>query len=141
MKAVCKRSDSVKKTILYTLWGCLYVLCVGLGTADDPQGLGKVLFVLTGLIFFLPPLNILYTARKNHDRTHLLILRVMSGVSLAGTAVLLVLNFLSVGADAETGRRLYELLNLFSAPMVCIQYWAVSLFLWACLFWGSFRKK
>ena len=133
----------MKKTVLYILWGCLYALCVGLGTVEDPEGLGKVLFVLTSLIFFLPPAVLLYTAKKQGEKKTLLVLRVISILSLSMTLTLLVLNFLSVGASAKIGQRLYELLNLVSAPMLCSQYWVLSLFLWACLLWTSIgmRKK
>lgn len=133
----------MKKTVLYILWGCLYALCVGLGTVEDPEGLGKVLLVLTSLIFFLPPAVLLYTAKKQGEKKTLLVLRVISILSLSMTLTLLVLNFLSVGASAKIGQRLYELLNLVSAPMLCSQYWVLSLFLWACLLWTSIgmRKK
>lgn len=128
----------MKRTLAYILWGCMYIVCVGLGTVENPQGFGKLLLVLTGIIFFLPPGYLLYTARKTGDKKQLLLIRILSILSLALTLVLLVINFLSVGMDAATGMRLYELLNLVSAPMLCCQYWVVSLFLWACLLWGSF---
>ena len=131
----------MKKTILYILWGCLYVLCVGLGTVEEPEGFGKVLLVLTSLIFFLPPACLMYTARKDGDRKGIVTLRIISIVSLSATLILLVVNFLSISASAETGRLVYDLLILVSAPMICSQYWVVSLFLWACLLWSSFGKR
>ena len=131
----------MKKTVLYILWGCLYALCVGLGTVENPEGLGKVLFVLTSLIFFLPPAVLLYTAKKQGEKKTLLALRIISILSLSMTLTLLVLNFLSVGASGKIGQRLYELLNLVSAPMLCSQYWVLSLFLWACLLWTSIGRR
>ena len=41
-----KTDDKViklKEKILYALWACLYILCVGLGTVEDAEGFGKVL--------------------------------------------------------------------------------------------------
>ena len=118
----------MKNTVLYIFWGCLYALCVGLGTVENPAGFGKVLLVLTSLIFFLPPGYLLYDGIQNRRKKQVVVIRIISIVSLSLTLVLLVANFLSVGASAAAGRRLYELLNL-------------SLFLWACLLWGSFKKK
>ena len=60
-------------------------------------------------------------------------IRNLSVASLALTLVLLVVNFLSVGASKAAGDVLYVLLIILSAPMVCGQVWVLSLFLWACL--------
>ena len=131
----------MKNKILYGLWGCLYVLCVGLGTVDDPQGFGKVLLILTSLIFFLPPAVLMYDAIQDENQKTKGILRGISLVSLCATVIILVFNFLSASADTSVGDRLHEVLNLVSAPMLCSQYWIISLFLWACLLWSSFSKK
>ena len=61
-------------------------------------------------------------------------------ISLSLTLLLLVLNFLSPMWDSLTGRILYNLLIVVSAPMVCCRYWVLSLFLWACMMMASFRK-
>ena len=45
----------------------------------------------------------------------------------------IVLNFLTVGAGNDWGLAMYWLLILVSAPMVCGQIWALSLFGWACV--------
>lgn len=131
----------MKNKILYGLWGCLYILCVGLGTVENPEGFGKVLLVLTSLIFFLPPALLMYDAIKIQNQKAKRTLRVISLCSLALTMILLVVNFLCAASGAEVGNRLYELLNLVSAPMLCSQYWVGSLFLWACLLWSSFYQK
>lgn len=131
----------MKNKVLYGLWGCLYILCVGLGTVDNPQGFGKVLLALTALVFFLPPALLMYDAIKTQNQKAKRTVRVISLCSLALTMILLVVNFLCAASGAEVGNRLYELLNLVSAPMLCSQYWVSSLFLWACLLWSSFYKK
>ncbi len=129
----------MKEKIAYGIWACLYILCVGLGFISDPQGVGKVLLVLTALIFFLPGAWLLHEGRKN--RKILLRLRLVSLSSLVLTLVALVAFFLSVnGADA-VNKVMFEILALVSAPMFCGQYWFLSLFLWACLLMGTFLKN
>ncbi len=130
----------MKRKLIYGLWGCLYILCVGLGFVKNPEGFGKILLTLTSLIFFLPGVYLLYDAFRTQNRKAVLQIRWISLLSLALTLILLVLNFLSVSWSASAGNALYELLILVSAPMVCSQYWILSLFLWACMLMASFRK-
>ena len=99
------------------------------------------MIVATALIFFLPPFWLLFQARKEKDRKTVLVLRLISAGTLILSLIFLVLNFLSVYFSAQTGLVLYVLLVMFSAPMTCGQYWAMSLFLWACLLILSFQKR
>ncbi len=131
----------MKNLVLFVLWGCLHVLCVGLGTVREPEGFGKALLVLTSLIYFLPAILILWDGISHSKRKQTSAVRWIAMASLGLTLILLVVNFLSVGASTHTGRLVYDLLNVVSAPMLCSQYWVVSLFVWACLFWASFFKK
>lgn len=132
----------MKKSVIYSIWAALYCLCVGLGFVENPEGFGKALLVATSLIFFLPPFYLAYRAKKENDRKTLTVLRLVSGSVLTLSLALLVLNFLSVYFDARTGLALYVMLVMFSAPMVCGQFWVLSLFLWACLLMTSiFREK
>lgn len=123
----------MKKSVFYIAWGALYCLCVGFGFLSEPRGIGKALLVLLSLLFFLPPYLLLWQAKKATDRKTLLVLRSVSGCILALTLLLLVLNLLSVYVSPEAGLTLHVLLVMFSAPMVCGQYWVLSLFLWALL--------
>lgn len=118
---------------LYTLWGVLFILCALLGFIPEPEGLIKALLVLLSVIFFVPGSILLYYAAKSADRQQISLIRGISLVSLGATLVLLVLNFLSASASEAAGDFLYGLLVVVSAPMICSQYWIVSLFLWACL--------
>ena len=45
----------------------------------------------------------------------------------------LVLNVLSAMGTVTMGNALFGVLIVVSSPMVCSGYWALSLFLWACL--------
>ena len=131
----------MKKKIAYALWGGLYCLCVGLGFAPNVQGVGKFLLVASAVIFFLPAFYLAFGAIKENNRKTLLVLRLISGGILALSLVLLVLNFLAVYFSTQTGLVLYVLLVMFTAPMVCGQYWFLSLFLWACLFMLTLQRK
>ena len=130
----------MKEKILYALWACLYILCVGLGTVGTVEGIGKIFFVLTALIFFIPGVLLLVFGLREKNKKMLLRVRIVCICSLVLTLIFLVANFLTANASDATGYTMFELLNLVSAPMLCSQYWVLSLFLWACLLMGSFTK-
>lgn len=130
----------MKEKILYALWACLYILCVGLGTVGTVEGIGKIFFVLTALIFFIPGILLVVFGLREKNKKMLLRVRIVCICSLVLTLIFLVANFLTANASDATGYAMFELLNLVSAPMLCSQYWILSLFLWACLLMGSFTK-
>ena len=55
------------------------------------------------------------------------------GAALGLTLLALVLNVLSAMGTVTMGNALFGVLIVVSSPMVCSGYWALSLFLWACL--------
>lgn len=124
---------NTKKIVLYVVWACLYILCVGLGTIPEPAGFGKAVMVLIALAFFVPGFWLVIEALAKEDRKAVRTVRIISICSLSLTALALVGNFLSANAGADVGDALYDVLALVSAPMLCGQYWAMSIFLWACL--------
>lgn len=130
----------MKKAYVYAAWGFLYILCVILGFAENPVGLGKVVLIALGILFFLPPTVLLVQSRKENSRKTLLALRLISVMILSLSLILLILNFLSVYWSAETGNVLYVMLVMFTAPMECIQFRALGLFLWACLLFATMQK-
>ena len=132
---------SVKEILSYCVWLCLYILCVGLGTIEDAAGIGNVLFILTGLIFFLPGVYLLHLGKREKNKKITLRVRIVAICSLSLTAIVFCANVIAVSADASVGRILYDMLNLVSAPMFCVRYWIISIFLWACLFSASLTKK
>ena len=117
----------------FALWGGMFALCAGLGFIAEPVGLLKALMVLLSLGFFVPGFLLLRDARRRGDRNTLALIRNLAALSLLTTLILLIANFLSVMAGEILGSILYYVLIIVSAPMICSQYWAVSLFLWACL--------
>jgi len=133
-------NTKLKELVLYAVWFCLYILCVGLGTVETVEGIGKVLFLLTSLIFFLPGVLLLVLAKQENNRKIALRVRIVSICSLALTVIVFCTNVIAVAASSQMGSFLNDLLNLVSAPMFCSQYWILSLFCWACLLWTSFLK-
>ena len=131
----------MKEIRLYGIWGAWYFLCVVLGAVSDPTGAEKALLVVCALLFFLPGFALLYQAKKTKNPKALLRIRIISMCSLGLTLIFMIANFASVLASELVGTVLYALLILVSAPMICGQYWLISLFLWACLLIGSFSGK
>lgn len=121
----------------YLLWGALYIICAGLGFIPEPAGFLKWLLILTALAFFVPGWMLLYLAHSRREPGIARVVRTVSLLSLCFTLIFLVLNLLSGNASDAAGEMLYSFLVIFSAPMICLQYWIVSLFLWACLLMTS----
>jgi len=128
----------MKNKTLYLIWGGLFILCGLLGFIPEPQGFLKLLMTALGILFFVPGMILLYRAKSRKEAAAARVVRGLSVTSLSVTLLLLVMNLLSGHAPQAAGEMLYGLLVIFSAPMVCSQYWVASLFLWACLLMGSF---
>lgn len=120
-------------TSYYTLWAGMYILCTGLGFIPEPAGFGKFCLVILSIGFFVPPACLLRYAGKRGYRQHIRIVRNFAIASLVLTVMMLLVNFLSFMASEAVGTMLYILLLVVSTPMICSQYWVISLFGWACL--------
>lgn len=130
----------MKEKVLYYVWAVLYAICAALGFVPEAEGIGRVLLVLTALIFFLPGIGLVVLGLRQQDRKILRRVRIIAIISLSLTLCLLMAN-VAVAVGAETVNNfLHVLLVLVSAPMLCGQYWVMSLFLWACLLFASFMK-
>lgn len=124
-----------KKTI-FALWGVLFILCAGFGFVPAPAGAMKGLMTTLSVLFFLPPVWLLYRA----DRETALLIRNLSLLSLGITLVTLILNFVLAVSSEFLGNVLHYILVIVSTPMICSGYWVLSLFLWACLLMVSLKK-
>lgn len=131
----------MKKRILYIAWGCLYVLCAGLGHISNPGPTQSWALTAMSVIFFIPGFLLLTDALKAGDGKTLFHLRLISGISLGLTVILLVANMFSVLGSELLGDVLYEFLILLSVPMICSQHWVLSLFLWAYMFFSTLSLK
>lgn len=130
----------MKEKTLYGIWLFLFILCAGLGFIPEPEGFGKAILVILSILFFVPGAILLVNAIRAGNRKTVLLIRKLSITSLVLTLALLVANLFSVNASKVIGDILYGLLAVISAPMLCGQYWFLSLFLWACLLTGSFTR-
>ena len=122
----------MKNKLIYILWCVLFIICAGLGFIPEPSGLKTAL----SLLFFLPPAVLLYRGTREAVK----LVTWLAALSLLTTMVLLVGNVLSVGGSEALGTALYYLLVIVSSPMISSGYWALSLFLWACLLIAGIRK-
>ena len=122
---------------LWLLWAALYIVTAGLGFIPQPAGFGMALLILLGLAFFIPPAILLFRSITGGDRQLVKKLRILSLASLSATLALLALNVISVLMSEAMGIFLNILLGLVSAPMMCVQFRGISMFLWACLLMSS----
>ena len=123
----------MNRTSFYTVWAGFFILCAGLGFIPEPAGFLKFLMIALTLGFFAVPAWFLLWLDKRCDKLHIRILRNLAAASLGLTLVLILVNFMAFMAPESVGTLLHILLIVVSAPMVCGQYWVLSLFLWACL--------
>jgi hypothetical protein len=123
----------MKPKNLFALWGGLFVLCAALGFVNTASTALQVLMTVLSIAFFLPGALLLRLSKETGNREIALLVRNLSAASLILTAVLLIANFLSVFAPKLLGDILHGMLIVVSAPMICSGYWALSMFLWACL--------
>ena len=107
----------------YIAWGVLYLLGAVFAVVNAPGLVG----VLTCLLFFAPPAVLLYQGKGVR------VIRNLSAAWLGLTALLLVLNILSVTMTEAAGTVLYYTMAVVSSPMVCGGNWLIALFGWACL--------
>lgn len=137
----------MKDGLLYKLWGGWYIVCALLGFIPQAEGIVRALLVLCAVIFFVPGGILLYRGIRDQQESRLVVIRNLSAIWLGVTLLMLVLNFLSVNAGDATGQALYGFLIILTAPMVCGQFWVLSLFGWAVLlstslsFLGNMRRK
>lgn len=130
----------MKEKLLYIVWGVMAVLCIGLGTLETEDLMMQIPLLLISIVFFVPAGLLLYDALEAGNRKGILRIRWISIASLALTIVTLLAFFLTALRGAGAAGWLYEVLIVVSCPMVCSQYWLVSLFLWACLLFATFIK-
>ena len=129
----------MKEKILYCVWIILYAICAALGFMGEVFGVVRVFLVILALAFFVPGFWLLVLGHQQKDRKILRRVRLVAIISLVLTLALLVAN-MSMATAESTNMFLHVLLVLLSAPMICGQYWVMSLFLWACLLFASFLK-
>ena len=126
----------MSNTVLFALWGALYALCAGLGFVAAPGPALRLLMIALSLAMFVPSFLL---NRKGNRRVRLLV-RNLSLAWLIATAILLPANFLAALAPEMLGNFLHGLLTILSSPLVCSDSWALTIFLWACVFFDARTK-
>lgn len=130
----------MKQKLIYLLWLFLYIVCVGLGTVQEDILILQIFQGLFALLFYVPPVLLALEGLKKGQRKYLLQIRAMSIVSLALTLVFMIANIASVYASRAVGNTLNQLYILVAAPMHCLPYGFISLFLWASLLMFTFPR-
>ena len=130
----------MKTKHLYFLWSGLYVLCAGLGFIQQRNLFVHILLTLIALTFYIPGVILLYRSICRNDKKLLRQVRYISLSVLLLTLILTVVTILTIHAGSAVGMLLNVLFNLVSAPMFCFYWRGFGLFLWACLFIGSFPR-
>ncbi len=131
----------MKKIVYFISWAVLYAVCAGLSYITNPTALQKAAMLILALLFFVPGLLLLLQAKKTGNKKDVMLLRWICIAALSLTMVVLALNIASATWPAKVGQALYDLLIFVSVPMISSGQWFLSLFLWACLLFGTFPPK
>lgn len=131
----------MKNTVLYTAWCVLYCLCAALGFLPERSGAVQALLTVLSLLFFVPPGLLVFRAGREQNKKILSLVRTVSITSLGLTLTALIFNIIFAAKSTAVGNFLHGLLILVSAPMLSMGYWALSLFLWACLLMATLRRR
>ena len=130
----------MSNTVLYAIWGGLYALCAGLGFITEPKNSTQILMTFFSLALFAPPFLLNYRSAEKKDRRTLTLVRNLSFYWLVLASVLLICNFLTVFASEALGNVMHMLLIIVASPMIASGSWALTIFLWACVFFDARAK-
>ena len=130
----------MKQKLIYLLWLFLYIICVGLGTITESIPVLTVFQGLFALLFYVPPVLLAIEGLKEGQRRYLVQIRVISILSLVLTLIFMIANIASVYASEGVGNTLNQLYILVAAPMHCLPYGFISIFLWASLLMFTFPR-
>ena len=120
----------MKTKRLWLRWLYMFILCAALGFVPQPsQFIVKALLVIAAVCFFIPGVLLL---SKGHTKTTKQVMAV-SAVALVLTTVLVIFNFASVLLPDAWGTAAHIVMGILTTPMLCGQYWILSLFGWAIL--------
>ena len=130
----------MSNTVLYAIWGGLFALCAGLGFITEPKNSTQILMTFFSLALFVPPFLLNNRAAEKKDRRTLTLVRKLSFYWLMLASVLLICNFLTVFASELLGNMMHILLIIVASPMIASGSWALTIFLWACVFFDARAK-
>lgn len=122
----------MKLKSVWLSWLYLFVLSAVLGFIPA-GGFLKAVFVVVAIGFFVPGFVLLTKADHRDDVKTIRLVRNIAILALILATVLILLNMMSATMTKAWGDVFYVLLVVFAAPLICGQYWALTLFGWACL--------
>ena len=123
--------------VLYGLWAAMFALTAWLGFVPPADDMAANVYRILSGVFFIWPWMILLKSRNEDQPRHRQVIKLLCLGSLAGTMVLMALNVISANWSEALGTALNAALTIFSAPMVCGQAYALSLFMWGTLLMGA----
>ena len=130
----------MKKSTLYYIWLGAFWVCFGLSLIAAPSKPLQTVMTIFSVAFFVPPAWLMVQAKMEEDHKTVKLLRKIAILSLSVTVLMFIINIMSMAWSEAFGNFLYYALTFVSVPMVCSGHYALSLFLWACLLYGSFVK-
>ena len=89
----------------------------------------------------MPPALLVWKSGHGGREKDRRIVRLLAIGSLVLTTALMLAIIVTVPCGEAVGDTLHVVLAIVSAPMVCSNYYALSLFLWACLLFATFRSR
>ena len=130
----------MKQKLIYLLWLFLYIICVGLGTIYADILALQIFQGVFAAMCFVPPVLLVLEGLKKDQKKYLVQIRVISIVSLVLTLIFMIANIAAVYASEAIGNTLNQIYILVAAPMHCLPYGFISIFLWACLLMLTFPR-
>ena len=123
----------MKLRSVWLSWLYMFILCAVLGFIPSPTGFFKFVLALVAACFFIPGFILLVKADHRDQLKPIRLVRNIAIGALVLITVLIMLNFLSATMSKAWGDVFYVMLVIFSSPMICGQYWVLTLFGWAFL--------
>lgn len=127
----------MKTKRLWLTWLYMFALCAVLGFIPEPYGLVKALLVIAAVCFFIPGMLLLLKGDKKTTKRVMLI----SGLFLVLSMGMIIFNFASALLPPVWGTVSYILMGILANPILCGQYWILSLFGWALLLAGGLFQR
>ena len=118
--------------MLSYIWGGFYALCLAMSFFGDTQGTQYGALMVLGMLFFVPGGILLYRGVTRGKTRIVRTIFWLSVASLSATLIMLCLTFLTARASTAVGWAVQIILTAVSVPMMCIQVWVLSWFIWAC---------
>ena len=107
-----------------------------------PVGAGglRLLKQAAAALCFVPPVVLRVLARRKGDDALRRLIRNLAALSLGLTAAIMALAVGTAVGSETLGNIVHGILTVISAPMICSEHWAASLFGWACLLAAAFPQ-